>query len=185
MDINGIECTIAKNGSGYFPPLNGRVGALCISPQYINFFIHAMESRTNYLEVGTFDGISLSILAETFPQKSFYAVDAFKEGFGTGNGHIEFFIDNCSRYSNIHLYKGTSQDILPTLDKKYDFIFIDGDHSYEIVKFDFEQALRLIEKGGIIAFDDYVMPGVAKAINEVCGNNGLILQCTDIIFIQF
>lgn len=37
---------------------------------------------------------------------------------------------------------------------KLDFLFIDGDHTYEGVKKDFEMYSPLVRKGGIIAFDD-------------------------------
>jgi predicted O-methyltransferase YrrM len=37
-----------------------------------------------------------------------------------------------------------------------DFLFIDGDHSYEGVKKDFEIYSSLVRKGGIIAFHDIV-----------------------------
>jgi len=41
-------------------------------------------------------------------------------------------------------------------DNKVDFLFIDGDHSYEGVKKDFEMYSPLVKKGGIIAFHDIV-----------------------------
>jgi predicted O-methyltransferase YrrM len=40
--------------------------------------------------------------------------------------------------------------------KELDFLFIDGDHSYEGVKKDFEMYSSLVRKGGIIAFHDIV-----------------------------
>lgn len=42
--------------------------------------------------------------------------------------------------------------------KAVDFLFIDGDHSYEGVKKDFELYGPLVRKGGIIAFHDLVAP---------------------------
>jgi predicted O-methyltransferase YrrM len=39
---------------------------------------------------------------------------------------------------------------------KVDFLFIDGDHSYEGVKKDFEMYSPLVKKGGIIVFHDIV-----------------------------
>jgi predicted O-methyltransferase YrrM len=41
-------------------------------------------------------------------------------------------------------------------DNKVDFLFIDGDHSYEGVKKDFEMYSPLVRKGGIIAFHDII-----------------------------
>lgn len=40
--------------------------------------------------------------------------------------------------------------------RKIDFLFIDGDHTYEGVKNDFENYYSLINSGGIIAFHDIV-----------------------------
>jgi len=75
---------------------------------------------------------------------------------------------------------GKSTDILPTLgDRQYDFVFIDGDHSYEGVRYDLEQALRLVKPGGTIALHDYhreqesaewqegeMALGITKALDE-------------------
>ena len=38
--------------------------------------------------------------------------------------------------------------------EKLDFLFIDGDHTYEGVKKDFEMYSPLVRNGGIIAFHD-------------------------------
>ena len=40
--------------------------------------------------------------------------------------------------------------------QKIDFLFIDGDHSYEGVKADFENFSKLVKPGGYIAFHDIV-----------------------------
>jgi cephalosporin hydroxylase len=63
----------------------------------------------------------------------------------------------------IYLIQGDSHSI-ETLRKieeilkgiKVDFLFIDGDHSYEGVKKDFEMYSPLVRKGGIIAFHDII-----------------------------
>jgi predicted O-methyltransferase YrrM len=56
-------------------------------------------------------------------------------------------------------------------DEKVDFLFIDGDHTYEGVKKDFEMYSSLVRKGGIIAFHDIVPGhpryGVPKFWNEI------------------
>ena len=38
--------------------------------------------------------------------------------------------------------------------KSLDFLFIDGDHTYEGVKKDFEMYSPLVKKGGLVAFHD-------------------------------
>ena len=50
---------------------------------------------------------------------------------------------------------------------KLDFLFIDGDHSYEGVKKDFEMYGKLVGKGGTIAFHDICLHGVDRLWNEI------------------
>ncbi|MGH7999855.1 MAG: class I SAM-dependent methyltransferase [Brasilonema sp.] len=59
----------------------------------------------------------------------------------------------------------SSQDIKVPLN----FVFIDGDHSYEAVKRDFELVQQWLAKDGIIAFHDFSNPdyeGVTRVIGE-------------------
>ena len=58
---------------------------------------------------------------------------------------------------------------------KLDFLFIDGDHTYEGVKQDFEMYSPLVRKGGLVAFHDIVghdvgISEVDRYWNEIKGN---------------
>lgn len=67
--------------------------------------------------------------------------------------------------SNLHHYGvahkvirivAPSRQALPLLDPMtFDFIFVDGDHTFAGVVFDLEQSLRLIRPEGVIAFHDW------------------------------
>ena len=60
-------------------------------------------------------------------------------------------------FGYINFIKGTSQVALPTLkDQKFDLVYIDGDHSYEGTKYDWENTRELYEK--FLLFDDYHLP---------------------------
>ena len=54
----------------------------------------------------------------------------------------------------------------------FDLIFIDGGHTYSVVKSDTEKAFKMVNKSGIILWHDYV-PGktsakdVVKLINQI------------------
>jgi predicted O-methyltransferase YrrM len=52
-------------------------------------------------------------------------------------------------------------------DKKIDFLFIDGDHSYEGVKQDFLFYAKYVRKGGIIAFHDIMKDNLPGNICDV------------------
>jgi len=58
-------------------------------------------------------------------------------------------------FSYVKFMKGTSQAVIPTLNEKFDLIYIDGDHSYEATKSDWEMTKDKWEK--FILFDDYHM----------------------------
>ena len=76
-------------------------------------------------------------------------------------------------FSFISLMKGTSEQILPQLQShKFDLVYIDGDHSYQATKHDWEMTKNLFEKCAL--FDDYHMkskndPGIqcSQAIDEI------------------
>ena len=50
--------------------------------------------------------------------------------------------------------------------KELDFLFIDGDHTYEGVRKDFEMYGKLVVKGGVIAFHD-IVPGPPESVGGV------------------
>lgn len=54
-------------------------------------------------------------------------------------------------------------------DSEVDFVFIDGNHEYDIVKKDIELYSKIIALGGMLCGHDYKnMPGVTKAVDEFC-----------------
>tara|TARA_B000000609_G_C24065569_1_gene289148 strand:- start:9 stop:626 length:618 start_codon:yes stop_codon:yes gene_type:complete len=75
--------------------------------------------------------------------------------------------------------KGSSFDILPTINEKYDVIFIDGDHSYNGVKTDLNNCLNLCHEDTIIIMDDLVPfhkwgIDVCRVWNEFIDENKII-----------
>ena len=70
---------------------------------------------------------------------------------------------------NINIIIGNSNRILKEIQREFDYVFLDGGHSYETVKIDLEHLTQVIEKGGIILCDDYDLSyafGVKRAIDE-------------------
>ena len=61
-------------------------------------------------------------------------------------------LDNC-----INIYEGDAVEILPTIDKKYDVVFIDAAKGK--YPFFLEQALRMINEKGIIFADNILYKG--------------------------
>lgn len=122
-----------------------------------------INSRGNALEIGAYDGGSSIEIAKSCVH--LWCIDDFVNYGEDGiQPSITNFISNTRLYSNIHLIKGKSEDVLPILPSSYfDFIFIDGNHKEEAVQFDTLEALRLLKIDGIIAMHDFgSMPAVSK-----------------------
>jgi predicted O-methyltransferase YrrM len=69
----------------------------------------------------------------------------------------------------VHVIRGDSHEVSTVHDVqrrlpegKIDFLFIDGDHSYEGVHRDFELYSPLVREGGLVAFHDIVPSGPGK-----------------------
>ena len=82
-------------------------------------------------------------------------------------------------------HQGDSSTILRSFPEgKFDWIYIDGDHSYEGVVKDLEAAHRAVKPGGHLMCNDYtnwmslsVMPyGVMKAVNELIIGEGYAVE---------
>ena len=134
----------------------------------INILLNILRpiSPNNILEIGTARGGSLLLWTRIASEDAtIISIDLPGGSFGGGYPLLRKLV-----YSNfgkseqkIILIRGNSHDS-KTLEKvkcilqgsKLDFLFIDGDHSYEGVKKDFEMYSPLVRKGGIIAFHDIV-----------------------------
>jgi len=76
----------------------------------------------------------------------------------------------------IKIYKGLSQDIMPTLKERYQFIVVDGDHNKEVVASDLIMAWELLDDGGIMVCDDYGHPKFATTVKEAVDEFGKISE---------
>lgn len=59
------------------------------------------------------------------------------------------------------LHKGFTTNTLVT-PRTYDLVLIDGGHSYETVKYDYD----MVKDSKVIIFDDYDLPDVERVVNE-------------------
>ena len=61
-----------------------------------------------------------------------------------------------------------SEDFFKQNTKKYDLIYIDGDHSFGWANKDIEHSLRHVKKDGVVSGHDFHMscPGVMKAVHK-------------------
>lgn len=118
------------------------------------------------LEIGVFKGGT--IMAWTYvadPNALLVGIDLPAGNFGGGFTPDEAKqIIELARYNQeIKLFAADSHDseTVELVDDKYDFIFIDGDHTYKGAKQDFNNYITMLNKGGVLALHDIVDHGRA------------------------
>ena len=142
------------------------------------------------LEIGSFCGRSTVCLAQT--ARSVGAVDTFD---GRGTDHpgdtLKAFRDNLARYGverRVNILRGTSADVLPTLPRIFDLVFVDGSHDLESVRRDAALAAAVLKPGGLLAFHDYqsaIDPDVTEAVDELlAGGAELLGRCESLAVVR-
>ncbi|MEX0811162.1 MAG: class I SAM-dependent methyltransferase [Chitinophagales bacterium] len=111
-----------------------------------------------YLEIGTWRGASVANIAQIVPEcYTLNLPDEKLREMKLGENYIQshrFFSKNLKNVK--HLFGNSHQYDFEKLDKKFDMIFIDGDHHYEAVKKDTETAFKLLrDENSIIVWHDY------------------------------
>lgn len=118
------------------------------------------------LEIGTANGGTLFLFCRTTdPEGLIISLDLPGGEFGGGYNpwRMSLYRSFAQPKQRIHFISGDSHssETFETVQSilrgnKIDFLFIDGDHTYEGVKRDFELFSRLVESKGMIAFHDIV-----------------------------
>ena len=126
--------------------------------------IARMIQPQQILEVGTFTGYSALCFAEALPENG--CVDTIEM-----DDELEDFIrDNCrnSPYENkINLYIGDALEIIPSLEKMYDLVFLDAEKSQYTRYYD--AVFPKVKKGGYILADNTIWDG--KVTQNVLSND--------------
>jgi predicted O-methyltransferase YrrM len=127
----------------------------------------------NIMEIGTWNGNTALKMIESAskyrsaPNINYYGFDMFE------NLTEKDYLNEISKHppslktvaellsstgANIKLYKGNTHDTLPKYLPelpKMDFVFIDGGHSIETIRNDWNQISDHIADNGVVIFDDY------------------------------
>jgi predicted O-methyltransferase YrrM len=134
------------------------------------------------IEIGVFVGGHAQSMLDNTDLKLLIGIDPYKY---YNKGGAPGKMDNQKDYDTLYYYimnrlgntryihfRMTSDDAVSSLENgwnKFDFVFIDGLHTYDQVKKDLFNYDKLIRKGGVVACHDYNhsgYPGVSKAIDE-------------------
>ena len=78
------------------------------------------------------------------------------------------------QFKHVEIYRQTSEQFFNELTEQLDWVYVDGDHSYEGCLNDLRWSYKAVKSGGIILGDDYNQ--CVKAIKDFCKESGLIAK---------
>jgi len=129
-----------------------------------------LPQKATVVEIGSWQGKSTYCIAKGLKSGNIYAIDPFNADAGldidSADTYVKqkgdksllgIFCDNMRKYNvekKVIVKEGYSNDFFSHF-TKIDFLFIDGDHSIEGCKNDYQLYANKIVKGGFIAFHDY------------------------------
>ncbi len=114
----------------------------------------ADKKINSILEIGTATGYSALCFSEFLEDGGFIdTIERDEERAKEARKNIKILKGN----KKINILEGDAVEILPTIDKKYDMIFIDAAKGK--YPFFLEQSLRLLDKDGVIFADNILFKG--------------------------
>ncbi len=126
-------------------------------------FVLGIRKPTKILEIGTAVGFSAGFMSTFLPKEgSIVTIDRYPMMIEQAKENFKLL----GIEDKVTLLEGDANVILPTIEGKFDFAFMDaakGQYIYML-----PHVLRLVGKGGIIMVDDVLQEGrVAKGYTEV------------------
>lgn len=107
-----------------------------------------LNKKFNYLEIGTYEGLSL-----------LYVLHKYKKINAKGIDVINILNKKVKSFKNLRMLKSDSIIALRKLNQKkqrFDYIYVDGFHHGEHTIVDAIESFKLLEYQGIMIFDDFM-----------------------------
>ncbi|PDH39702.1 MAG: methyltransferase [Rhodothermaeota bacterium MED-G19] len=160
--LSDSESPLLKEISGYTHKnvhqprmLSGHIQGRILS------FISKIISPKNILEIGTYTGYSALCLAEGLKDDGrLITIDKDKSLYET----VNLFFKKSKFEKNIKQKVGIALEIIPTLDVKYDLVFIDADKKN--YKNYFDMVIPKLNKGGVIIVDNVLWSGKVTQLDK-------------------
>ncbi|MBA2611402.1 MAG: class I SAM-dependent methyltransferase [Bacteroidetes bacterium] len=117
-------------------------------------FLSKLKQPQFILEIGTYTGYSALCLAEGLKENGkLTTIDPNEET----NHFAQKFIDRSAFNDKIEVITGQANTIIPTLNKKFDLVFIDADKRNYALYFDL--VIDKVNSGGLIIADNVLWSG--------------------------
>ncbi len=143
------------------------------------------------LEIGVDMGVTADFMLDNLPMLTLHGIDPYLEYLDWNGSYLNqphrnwcetIAINMLSQYEDRYiLHKQLSDDAAATFqDDSFDYIFIDGLHTYEQVLKDCKNFYGKLKPGGVFAGHDYrTIEGVRKAVDEFAAKVGAAISETD------
>lgn len=158
------------------------VNGQLLDPEMIELYNIASKTPkdTCIVEIGSYQGKSTLLIAfgtQKGNNNKLYAIDPHLEFTGVNGGKFGPN-DLQKKYKNITKYYEGDNVFVVALksnqicnwEQPIGMLFIDGDHSYEGVKYDYENFKQYVIKGGMILFHDSLMDEISRFLKEIPEN---------------
>ncbi|MCB0699399.1 MAG: class I SAM-dependent methyltransferase [Chitinophagales bacterium] len=127
------------------------------------------ENKPNRsLEIGCAEGISSMVICESIgPDGDHTILDPFQSTEWQNHG-----VNNLKKagFNNFTIFEERSEFALPRLaseGNKYDFVFVDGWHTFDHVLVEFFYINKMLNVGGVVAFDDAALTGLNRLMRFI------------------
>jgi predicted O-methyltransferase YrrM len=149
--------------------------------EYLTHSRISKDCKLGIVEIGVLYGETSKVLAESNPSIQVFGVDPMIPDSMNSDliGNLNKIKENTKNCQNFTLIKDYSFNVIKEWDKPFDYIFIDGDHTYEATKKDYEDWFPKLATGGLISFHDSTMnrgnirywPGPSKLADDMIKND--------------
>ena len=148
-------------------------------------YAKTLNKNISYLEVGVAWGYSAQMFIDTTNARSADLLDFYNnaEHIAEPGGpapqlgletHEEYIQNKFSYHPNVNTIKGNAKDILPALNKKYDFIYLDMEEERFLIRNFLLHCSKLINDYGVIGLTSYANYnslyskniGIYQSVNE-------------------
>jgi hypothetical protein len=125
------------------------------------YFRHVPNEPLRALQIGTYTGDATEWLLNNRELEYLHDVDTWGGSEEIAHESLDFnsvesYYDSRFNDTRIYKYKMTSDEYFASNKSQFNFIYIDGDHTALQTSLDGLNAFRLLESGGVMAFDDYL-----------------------------
>lgn len=158
--------------------------ALLGRPMVLFLKVRFQDKPLTGAEIGVAAGANSELMLRILNLKKLYLIDPYQPYTDWGNRFLTTYASSYVEAKNrlakyedktVFLLK-TSMEALNFVPNSLDFVYIDGNHSYEYVRNDIVYYYQKVVKGGVLGGHDYAVTDVEKAVTEFAKEHNLLVH---------